>query len=203
MTPDDDVTACLLAWAQGDATAGSRVMAAVYDDLRRVARRRLRAERPDHTLVPTALVHEAYVRLIDLRRVQWQNRAQFFAIAARLMRQILVDHARAQGAAKRGGAPWRVPLFDAAATTTTRDVALLDVENALEKLAAEAPRLAELVTLRFFGGLTVEEAAEVLTLSPATVKRDWSRARAWLFRELRPVIGLVDPSSQRRRAKRV
>jgi len=169
-------------------------MAAVYDDLRRVARRRLRTERADHSLVPTALVHEAYVRLVDLRRMRWQNRAQFFAIAARLMRQILVDHARAHAAAKRGGVAWRVPLSDQVGTTMPRDVDLLDLDAALERLATLDPRLGDLVVLRFFGGLTVEEAADVLARSPATVKRDWTRARAWLFRELRPLIVVHDPS---------
>lgn len=187
MQRDQNVTGWLLAWGQGDAVAGSRLMSAVYEDLRRVARRRLRAERADHSLVPTALVHEAYLRLVEMRRVQWQNRAQFFAIAARLMRQILVDQARALGAAKRGGAGWRVPLTDERATTGPRDVGLLDLDSALQKLSAADPGLGDLVVLRFFGGLTVEEAAEVLDTSPATVKRDWSRARAWLFRELRPV----------------
>jgi RNA polymerase sigma factor (TIGR02999 family) len=161
-------------------------MSAVYEDLRRVARRRLRTEGADHSLHPTALVHEAYLRLVEMRRVQWQNRAQFFAIAARLMRQILVDHARALGAAKRGGAQWRVPLTDARASTGPRDVSLLDLDAAVQKLSEADPRLGDLVVLRFFGGLTNEEAAEVLATSPSTVKRDWTRARAWLFRELRP-----------------
>lgn len=187
MQRNQTVTGWLIAWGQGDAVAGSRLMSAVYEDLRRVARRRLRAERADHSLVPTALVHEAFVRLVEMRRVHWQNRAQFFAIAARLMRQILVDQARAHGAAKRGGAAWRVPLTDERATTGPRDVSLLDLDSALQKLSAADPRLGDLVVLRFFGGLTVEEAAEVLATSPATIKRDWSRARAWLFRELRPV----------------
>jgi RNA polymerase sigma factor (TIGR02999 family) len=160
-------------------------MRAVYEDLRRVAQRRLGAERGDHTLAPTALVHEAYLRLIDMRRVRWQNRAQFFAIAARLMRQILVDHARAHAAAKRGGAAWKVPLTGNRAAIGPRDVSLLDLDAALEKLAAADARLSELVVLRFFGGLTVEEAADVTGTSPATVKRDWSRARAWLLRELK------------------
>ena len=187
MQRNQTVTGWLIAWGQGDAVAGSRLMSAVYEDLRRVARRRLGAERADHSLVPTALVHEAFVRLVEMRRVHWQNRAQFFAIAARLMRQILVDQARAHGAAKRGGAAWRVPLTDERATTGPRDVSLLDLDSALQKLSAADPRLGDLVVLRFFGGLTVEEAAEVLATSPATIKRDWSRARAWLFRELRPV----------------
>lgn len=172
-------------------------MAIVYDDLRRVARGRLRAERAEHSLVPTALVHEAYLRLINLRRVQWRNRAQFFAIAARLIRQILVDHARAHAAAKRGGARWRVPLSDNVGMTPARDVDLLDLDAALERLATLDSRLGELVVLRFFGGLTVEETADVLALSPATVKREWTRARAWLFRELRPLITVRDTSKGR------
>ena len=137
------------------------------------------------------------MRLVDLRRMRWQNRAQFFAIAARLMRQILVDHARAHAAAKRGGVAWKVPLSDHVGTTMPRDVDLLDLDAALERLATLDPRLGDLVVLRFFGGLTVEEAADVLTRSPATVKRDWTRARAWLFRELRPLIVDRDPSKGR------
>jgi RNA polymerase sigma-70 factor (ECF subfamily) len=194
VAPDIDVTALLVAWGRGDREADSRLMATVYDDLRRVARRRLRAERADHSLAPTALVHEAYVRLVDLRRMRWRNRTQFFAIAARLMRQILVDHARAHAAAKRGGTAWRVPLSDRAGTTLPRDVDLLDLDAALERLATVAPHLGELVVLRFFGGLTVEESAVALARSPATVKRDWTRARALLFRELRPLIAVSDPS---------
>ena len=183
-----DVTRMLVTWGEGDRTADSRLIAVVYQDLRRVARKRLRAERPDHSLAPTALVHEAYLRLVDMRRVRWQNRAQFFAIAARLMRQILVDHARAHVAAKRGGPGWRVPLADDHGATVPRDVDLLDLDAALGKLATIDSRLSELVVLRFFGGMTVEEAAESLSLSPATVKRDWSRARAWLFRDLQRVV---------------
>ncbi len=129
MAAENDVTALLVAWGQGDREADSRLMATVYDDLRRVARRRLRTERADHSLAPTALVHEAYLRLVDLRRMRWQNRAQFFAIAARLMRQILVDHARAHAAAKRGGVVWKVPLSDDIGTTMPRDVDLLDKER--------------------------------------------------------------------------
>ena len=185
MSRDDDVTGLLVAWGQGDAAADSRLMAVVYEDLRRVARRRLGAERADHSLAPTALVHEAYMRLVDLRRVRWQNRAHFFAIAARVMRRILVDHARAHAAAKRGGAGLKVPLGDHVGATLPREVDLLDLDSALGRLAAIDPRLGDLVVLRFFGGLTIEEAAEALELSPATAKRDWTRARAFLFRELR------------------
>ena len=197
MAPENDVTALLVAWGQGDRAADSRLMATVYDDLRRVARRRLRTERADHSLAPTALVHEAYVRLVDLRRMRWQNRAQFFAIAARLMRQILVDHARAHAAAKRGGVAWKVPLSEHVGTMMPREVDLLDLDAALERLATLDPRLGDLVVLRFFGGLTVEEAAAALARSPATVKRDWTRARAWLFRELRPLMVIRNPSQGR------
>jgi RNA polymerase sigma factor (TIGR02999 family) len=181
----DDVTAWLVAWGKGNPAADSRLMEAVYIDLRRVARRRLRAERGDHSLTPTALVHEAYLRLVDLRRIRWQNRVQFFAIAARLMRRVLVDHARGHAALKRGGARWKVSLSDLVAVTPPRDVELLDLTVALNKLTTIDPRLTDLVVMRFFGGLTIEETAEIAHSSPATVKRDWIRARAWLFRELR------------------
>jgi RNA polymerase sigma factor (TIGR02999 family) len=178
------VTGLLAAWAHGDREADEHLMRAVYADLRRVARNRLRAERLNHSLAPTALVHEAYVRLVDLRQVPWQNRAHFFAIAARVMRQVLVDHARAHEAAKRGGGDWKVTLAEARGVTQPRAVDLLDLDVALDRLAAIDGRLADLVVLRFFGGLTIEETAESLDVSPATVKRDWMRARAWLFREL-------------------
>jgi RNA polymerase sigma factor (TIGR02999 family) len=180
----DDVTAWLVAWGNGNPAADSRLMEAVYTDLRRVARRRLRAERGDHSLTPTALVHEAYVRLVDLRRIRWQNRVQFFAIAARLMRRVLVDHARGLAALKRGGARWKVSLSDHVAVAPPREVDILDLEAALDKLGTINPRLVDLVVMRFFGGLTIEETADAVQSSPATVKRDWIRARAWLFREL-------------------
>jgi len=184
-----DVTAWLLAWGHGDVGAEDRFMEAVYADLRRVAARRLATERPEHSLTPTALVHEAYVRLVDLRRVRWQNRAQCFAIAARLMRRVLVDHARVHDAAKRGGTRWKVALTNDIGMTPRRDVDVLDLDVALEKLAAIDPRLSELVVMRFFGGLTIEETADVLGSSLATVKRDWVHARVWLLRELQPVTG--------------
>lgn len=187
MPPTDDLTGLLRAWAQGNRAAANTLMAAVYDDLRRVARRQLRAERTDHSLVPTALVHEAYLRLVGLRRIRWENRAQFFAIAARMMRQILVDHARAHVAAKRGGHRWTIPMGDHVASPAGGEVDLLDLDAALDKLDTIDRRLGQLVVLRFFGGLTIDEAAETLDVSVATVKRDWARARAWLFRELRGV----------------
>jgi RNA polymerase sigma factor (TIGR02999 family) len=194
----DDVTGWLVAWGKGDPTANSPLIEAVYTDLRRVARRRLRAERRDHSLTPTALVHEAYVRLVDLRRVRWQNRVQFFAIAARVMRRVLVDHARGHGAVKRGGAGWRVSLSDYAGATPPRETDFLDLETALEKLGTIDPRLVDLVVMRFFGGLTIEETAEAVQSSPATVKRDWIRARAWLFRELSHGVASVRPAGIRR-----
>jgi RNA polymerase sigma factor (TIGR02999 family) len=158
----------------------------VYGELRRLARGYMRRERPDHSLPPTALVHEAYLKLIDQRRVQWQSRAHFFAIAAQLMRRILVDHARARAAAKRGpGAT--VSLVDVETETPPPNVDVLALDAALDQLAGIDPRQSQLVELRFFGGLTVEETATVLEVAPITVKRDWALARAWLFRQLRPL----------------
>ena len=182
MKDDADVTALLLAWSDGDQAAASRLIEAVYDELRRVARRHLRGER-DHSLAPTALVHEAYLKLVDQRRVRWQNRAHFFGIAAQLMRRILVDHARSRAAAKRGRD--RTVCLDAAdAATPPLDVDILALDAALDKLGALDARQSQLVELRFFAGLTVEEVAATLDVAPITVKRDWAHARAWLFKEL-------------------
>ena len=178
-----DVTALLLAWSNGDEAARSRLFEAVYDELRRLARGRLRRERPDLSLAPTVLVHEAYLKLIDQRRVHWQNRSHFYSIAGHVMRRILVDHARARAAAKRG-ANARIPLDDVDVGVAPRDVDVLALDAALEKLASVDRRQSELVELRFFAGLTVEEAAAALDVAPITVKRDWALARAWLFREL-------------------
>jgi len=182
MTETTDVTALLLAWGEGDAGARSRLIDVVYDELRRVARGHLRRERPDHSLAPTALVHEAYLKLVDQRRVRWQNRAHFFAIAAHVMRRILVDHARSRAAAKRGGS--MMSLHEDDARTPPLDVDILALERALEKLATVDRRQSRLVELRFFAGLTVEETAAAIEVAPITVKRDWALARAWLFREL-------------------
>ena len=158
-------------------------MEVVYDELRRLAQRHLRSERPDHSLTPTALVHEAYLKLVDQRRVQWNNRAHFFAIAAHLMRRILVDHARARAAAKRD---WSitVALDEADTIASPMDFDLVALDTALDKLGRVDARQSQLVELRFFAGLTVEEIAAVLGVAPITVKRDWAHARAWLFREL-------------------
>jgi RNA polymerase sigma factor (TIGR02999 family) len=178
-----DVTGLLVAWSNGDEAARSCLIDAVYAELRRLARGYLQRERPDHSLPPTALVHEAYLKLVDQRRVQWKNRTQFFAIAAHLMRRILVDHARTHNAQKRGAGN-RVPLedHDAAFEPVTVDVVALDL--ALQRLSDRYPRQGRLVELRFFGGLTVEEVASVLDLAPITVKRDWALAKTWLYREL-------------------
>ncbi len=179
-----DVTGLLVAWGKGEEAARSRLIDAVYSELRRLARAHLRRERLDHSLSPTALVHEAYLKLVDQRKVHWENRVHFFAIAAHLMRRVLVDHARAHQAAKRG-ADARVPLQDVDAAAEPRDVDLLALDAALDRLSQVDERQSQLVELRFFGGLTIEETATVLSVSPATVKNDWALARAWLFRELR------------------
>ena len=178
-----EVTGLLLAWSSGDETARNRLFEAVYGELRRLAGARLRSERPDLSLVPTALVHEAYLKLIDQRRVHWQNRAHFFAIAAQVMRRVLVDHARARAAAKRG-AHARIPLDQIEVGIAMPEVDVLALDAALDKLASVDRRQSELVELRFFAGLTVEETAAALEVAPVTVKRDWALAKAWLFREL-------------------
>lgn len=177
------ITGLLVAWSKGDEAARSRLIDAVYAELRRLARGYLQRERTGHPVPPTALVHEAYLKLVDQRRVQWQNRTQFFAIAAHLMRRILVDHARSRNAGKRGARD-RVPLEDrdAGFEPLTVDVVALDL--ALQRLSEKYPRQGQLVELRFFGGLTVEEIASVLDLAPITVKRDWALAKVWLYREL-------------------
>ncbi len=183
MSPPADVTGLLLAWSDGDPAAAAPLMDAVYAELRRIARRHLWRERRGHLVSATALVHDAYVKLVDQRRVEWRNRAQFFAIASRLMRRVLVDRARARQTDKRG-AGLTVSLDDVRATTSdaTPDVIALDL--ALERLAALDPRQARLVELRFFGGLTFDEAAVVLDVAAITLKRDWALARTWLYREL-------------------
>jgi RNA polymerase sigma-70 factor (ECF subfamily) len=159
-------------------------MPLVYNELRRVARRYLRSERPDHTLQPTALVHEAYIRLLGQREIMWQNRAHFFGVAAQLMRRILVDHARAHQAEKRGGHKQKVPLDEALEYTADKSAELVALDEALDRLAARDPRQARVVELRFFAGLTEQETAELLGISVRTVKRDWDVARAWLYKEI-------------------
>jgi RNA polymerase sigma-70 factor, ECF subfamily len=183
MPDDTDVTALLVAWSDGEEAAAAPLMDAVYGELRRLARGYLLRERRDHTLPPTALVHEAYAKLVDQRRVHWQNRAHFFAVASHVMRRLLVDHARAHGASKRGaGLTVSLEGVDAESPERSPDVIALDA--ALDKLARLDPRQARLVELRFFGGLTFDEAAAVLDVAAVTVKRDWTLARTWLYREL-------------------
>jgi RNA polymerase sigma factor (TIGR02999 family) len=180
-----DVTALLLSWSGGERSAADRLIPAVYDELRRQAARAMRREGHEHTLQTTALVHEAYLRLVDQQRVQWRNRAHFFGIAAEVMRRVLVDHARARQAAKRGGGAQRITLGDALGVSReSEDADVLALHEALERLALLDPGQARLVELRYFAGLTIEESAEALEVSPATVKREWAVARAWLRREL-------------------
>jgi RNA polymerase sigma factor (TIGR02999 family) len=176
----------LAAWSGGDRTALDRLLPLVYGELRRVAARRLARERPGHTLQPTALVHEAYLKLVDQRSARWESRTQFFGVAAELMRRILVDHARARAASKRGAGKTLLSL-DAAgepAGPSGPNADLLTLDAALQRLALLDERQGRIVELRYFGGLSIDETALVLQLSPATVKRGWTMARAWLFREL-------------------
>jgi RNA polymerase sigma factor (TIGR02999 family) len=180
-----EVTALLRDWSRGDRQALERLMPLVHGELRRLAASYLRAERPDHTLQPTALVHEAYLRLVDQRSVSWANRAHFFGIAAQLMRRILVDHARKRQAAKRA-AVYRVTGTSAGSPSADRAPEILALDGALSDLEKLDARQARIVELRFFAGLTVEETAEVTGVSPATVKREWRTARAWLRREMGP-----------------
>lgn len=181
---NEGVTQLLERWSGGDRDALEELMPLVYDELRRLARNYLRRERPDHTLQPTALVNEAYMLMVDQRRARWQNRAQFVGVAAQMMRRILVDHARAVGAAKRGGQNFNVPLTEAEDFGRGPDADLLRVHEALERLAAIDSQQARVVELKFFGGLTIEEAAEAMGVSHATIEREWKMARAWLRREL-------------------
>jgi RNA polymerase sigma-70 factor, ECF subfamily len=177
-----DFTRLLLAWNGGDDSALQKLVPQVYQELRRLAKRQMRGEHPDHTLQTTALINEAYLRLVDLKNVQWQNRAHFFALCARLMRNILVDFARSRNYAKRGGGAQPISLEEAPVVTPSTD--LVAVDDALKALAKVDDRKAQVVELRFFGGLTVEESAEVLKVSAETVRRDWRLAKVWLLREL-------------------
>jgi RNA polymerase sigma factor (TIGR02999 family) len=179
-----EVTRLLIAWNEGDESALEKLVPQVYQELRRLARRQMRRERPDHTLQTTALINEAYLRLVDLRNVQWQNRAHFFALCARLMRRILVDFARSRHYAKRGGGAQPVSLDQSLVVSPEHSPDLVAVDDALKALTKVDGRKGQVVELRFFGGLTVEETAEVLKVSPETVRRDWKLAKVWLLREL-------------------
>ena len=180
----EQITQLLLDWRDGDQAALDRLMPLVYDELRRMASYYLRNERPGHTLQTGALVNEAYVRLVDHEQIAWQNRAHFFGVAAQAMRRILVDHARTRNYQKRGGAAQRVSLDQAADVTGERAAELIALDEALKELARLDPRKSQVVELRYFGGLSMEETAEVLGISTATVSRDWETAKAWLLREL-------------------
>lgn len=179
-----EVTALLLAWGQGDATALEKLTPLVYQELHRLARGYMRGERPEHLLQTTALVNEAYLRLIDQEKTDWKNRAHFFAFSAHLMRQILVDFARAQRNLKRGGAVQKVALDEALDFAKLPEADLVALDDALTALAKVDPRKSRVIELRFFGGLSVEETAEALRVSPDTVMRDWRLAKMWLLREI-------------------
>jgi RNA polymerase sigma factor (TIGR02999 family) len=182
-TPRAEVSQLLRAWSGGDRRALDRLTAIVYDELRHLARRYLKGERAGHSLQTTALVNEAYVRLVDYKHMQWQNRAHFFAVSAQLMRRILVEHARRHNL-KRGGGVQHVSLDEVAVVGSDRAADLVALDEAMSALAQIDPRKAQIVELRFFGGLSVPETAEVLRVSSITVMRDWSTAKAWLYREM-------------------
>jgi len=179
-----EVTQLLLAWSEGDQTAFDKLVPLVYAELHRLAKRYMRDERPEHTLQATALIHEAYVRLIDAKRVRWEGRGHFFGVAARLMRQILVDFARERGYQKRGGPVRPVSLDEALVVSGKQDEGLVALDEALSALAEIDGRKSQVVELRFFGGLSIEESAEALKVSPETVRRDWRLAKSWLFQRL-------------------
>ena len=185
MPSAENVTELLVDWSKGDQKALDKLMPLVYSELRRLAGNYLRRERQNHTLQPSALVNEAYLKLIDQRRAKWQNRAQFYGVAAQLMRRILVDHARAHQAAKRGGSDQhRVSITSAGELSEKPDTDILALHEALHELSAMDPQQGRIVELKFFGGLSIEETAEVLSVGHATVERDWKMARAWLRRKL-------------------
>jgi RNA polymerase sigma factor (TIGR02999 family) len=179
----NDISRLLRAWSDGDQSALNGLTPIVYEELRRLARHYMERERPGHTLQTTALVNEAYMRLVDYKRMQWQDRAHFFAVAAQVMRRILVDHARSHNI-KRGAGVQHVALDDVAVVNGDRTGDLVALDDAMNALARLDPRKVQIIEMRFFGGLSVEETAEVLKVSPATVRRDWSIAKFWLYREL-------------------
>src|SRR5215813_4392229 len=180
----NEITQQLIAWSKGDAAALDKLIPAVYQELRSMAARHLSREAAGHSLQPTALVHEAYLRLIDQTKVEWQNRAHFFGVAAQMMRRILIDHAKAKHRVKRGGTAVKVMLDESVNFTHERASELLALDDALQSLARMDERKSRIVELRYFGGLTVEETAQVLGISDKTVMRDWNLAKAWLYREL-------------------
>lgn len=179
-----EITRLLRDWREGDRAALDQLMPLVYDELRRLAKRYLRRQAPGHTLQTTALINEAYLRMVDMPGIDWQNRAHFFGVAAQAMRYLLVDHARAKQYAKRGGGAQQVTLDEAAQVSSERPDELLALDEALTRLAALDLRQSRIVELRYFGGLTVDETAEVLGVSVPTVHREWAKAKGWLYREL-------------------
>ena len=179
-----DLTQLLIKWRDGDRSALDEMTPVLYEELRKLARYFLKSERGDHTLQPTALVHEAYLRLIDQRSVDWRNRAHFLGVAATMMRRILLNHAQAHNAAKRAGGAEMVSLVDAFGVFTDPRVDLIHLNHTLDRLTELDPQQGRVVELRYFGGLSIEETAEVLSVSPATVKRDWSTARLWLLQQM-------------------
>ena len=185
-TSRNDVTELLVAWSNGNQAARDQLMGVVYDELHRLARRYMRRESPDHTLQTSALLNEAFLRLVDQKNVHWQNRAHFFAIAAQMMRRILVDYARSRNYEKRGGGARALSLDEGLIVSDARNEEVVNVHEALERLTEFDPRKGQIVELRFFGGLSIEETAEVLGVSPGTIMRDWTLAKAWLRRELSP-----------------
>lgn len=180
-----EISVILKDWSGGNRASADVLLSLVYDELRKIASQYLRKERSGHTLQPTALVHEAYMKLIDISDINWQDRAHFFAVSANVMRHILVDHARAKLAEKRGGEAERIALDDAISLSTEQNIDLVELDEALKELAGFDEQQSRIVELRFFGGLTIEETAHVLGISPATVKREWSMAKAWLHRKLK------------------
>jgi RNA polymerase sigma-70 factor (ECF subfamily) len=180
----DNVSQLLVAWGGGDSTALDRLIPLVYQELRYLARRHLRRERHDHTLQTTDLVNEAFLRLVKQREGQWQHRSQFFAVAASIMRRILVDHARKRGYQKRGGGAVRLPFDEVALVSPVRADEIIALDEALAKLDRHDKRKSQVVELRYFAGLSVDEIAEFLSVSPITVKRDWAMAKAWLYRQM-------------------
>ena len=183
-SPRRDVTELLLAWNTGDRTALDCLMPLVYEELRRLARRYMRSENSAHSLQATVLVNEAYIRLVDQQRVNWKNRAHFFGAAAQIIRRVLVEHARARGRLKRGGDALKVPFDGESDPRSEVQWDLIALDDALNQLTKLDPQQERVVELRYFTGLSIEETAEALSISPATVKRDWATARAWLFREM-------------------
>ena len=185
-SPNEQATRLLIDWSNGNRDAAAGLMPLVYDELRRLARGYLQRERGDHTLQATGLVHEAYLRLVDQKTTTWKNRAHFFGVAAQLMRRILVDHARRHRSEKRGGDRTKVEFDEALMPAAPRDLDVIALDDALQDLAKLNPQHSQVVELRFFGGMSLEEVAEVLAVSPRTVQREWRMARAWLRRQIFP-----------------